>query len=83
MEPMDESFWQSRLSNAVECARTACSERSRSAYLELAMHYRAMHRVVRAAGHPPRSVTKPISIAQGDDIDHNFGSIHDALMEPA
>jgi hypothetical protein len=40
------AFWLTRLSQAVDSARNAPSNRSRIAYLELAHHYWSMHELV-------------------------------------
>ncbi|HET9810301.1 MAG TPA: hypothetical protein VFP53_01225 [Sphingomicrobium sp.] len=41
-----DSFWKTRLEQAIASAEAAPSERSRMAYVELARHYRSMHELI-------------------------------------
>jgi hypothetical protein len=84
MTTTSEDFWLTRLSDALEKAVAAPSERTRIAYLELARHYCSMHqrsnrRNVRpVAGHPD-----PVFLANAEFERHDFRSVHDALMQAA
>ena len=77
-------FWIHRLSEVLEKALAAPSERSRIAYLELARHYCSMHeRANRRACRPEAPSKDPIFPAAGDSPRHDFRSVHDALMQAA
>ena len=85
MTTTSRDFWLIRLTDVLDKAVAAPSERSRAAYLELARHYCSMHvvadnRNARPAGAPRNDPPLAIAAKVGR---HDFGSVHDALMEAA
>jgi hypothetical protein len=82
MTKTSQEFWISRLSEALDKALAAPSERSRLAYLELARHYCSMRELSRTPGRRA-SVPRhdPTASAAADVGKHDFRSIHDALMQ--
>jgi hypothetical protein len=72
-----KNFWMARLSEVLAKAAAAPSQRSRDAYLELALHYCSMHELVHGGMLAPRRVSSPRPPACRDLRD--FGSVHDLL----
>jgi hypothetical protein len=84
MTTTSKDFWMHRLSEVLEKALAAPSERSRIAYLELARHYCSMHeRADRRASRPDAPSKDPVFSAAGHTGRHDFHSVHDALMHAA
>ena len=74
-------FWLDRLSETVEHAASARTDRTRAAYLELARHYRSMYKL---AARPAASRRATAASSQADDMRRpDFGSVHDLLMRAA
>jgi len=64
MVPTESDYWLRRYETAMVNAADAPGERSRSAYLELAQHYRSMHAfVLRRVDSTP----VPAGILQGNE----------------
>lgn len=76
-------YWLVRLSDAVEGARAAQSQRSLSAYLRLARHCCMMHELTAAPDRRFAKLPDPVLAAARSNRNHDFHSIHDALMEAA
>jgi hypothetical protein len=74
-------FWLDRLSDTVERAMAARTERTRAAYLELARHYRSMYQLTER----PAARQRPAASAHQADNSRrlDFGSVHDVLMRAA
>jgi len=73
-------FWIVRMSEVLEKAVGAPSERSRNAYLELARHYCSMHELLHGTRRP---ALPELTSTNGPVIDtsgHSFGSVHDVLQ---
>ena len=84
MTTPSEDFWLTRLSDALEKAVAAPSDRSRVAYLELARHYCSMHkRSNRRNGRSVAGQQDPAFLATADCGRHDFRSVHDAPMQAA
>jgi hypothetical protein len=83
MTNTSQEFWIRRLSETLDKALSAPSERSRIAYLELARHYCSMRQLseprCRQASAPRHD---PVS-SVADTGRHDFRSVHDALMQTA
>ena len=81
---ISDDFWIGRLSDALEKAAAAPSERSRTAYLELARHYCSMH-ALSGRGRPRSEPVQhdPLFSAATEGGRHDFRSVHDALMQAA
>ena len=77
----NDDFWLDRLSETVEKAMAAPTERTRAAYLELARHYRSMYRLTER----PAARQRPAAHANQPGNTHrlDFGSVHDVLMRAA
>ena len=85
MPTTSRDFWLTRLTDVLDKAVAAPSERSRAAYLELARHYCSMHAVADNRNSRPAGTTRndpPLAIAATGGR-HDFGSVHDALMQAA
>ncbi len=77
----NDDFWLDRLSETVEKAMAAPTERTRAAYLELARHYRSMYRLTER----PATRQRPAARTNHPGNTHrlDFGSVHDVLMRAA
>jgi len=81
MRQPNGDFWLDRLSETVENAMAARTERTRAAYLELARHYRSMYKLT-ARPVASQGATPPMrQAAEGRGLE--FGSVHDVLMRAA
>lgn len=81
MDYANGDFWLDRLSETVEHAVSARTERTRAAYLELARHYRSMYKL---AARPVERPAAAPSTKQASGVRRlEFGSIHDSLMRAA
>jgi len=80
-----DEFWKVRLLQALESARSASSERSRVAYLQLAEHYLSMHRLMRGDGRDTVDGLVPNTdpSAAASTSAPTYASVHDALMQVA
>jgi len=83
MTTISHDFWIRRLSDALEKAVDAPSERSRIAYLELARHYCSMQERVNRRALRQETWRDPVFCAAGHSGCHDFRSVHDALMQAA
>lgn len=72
-----KDFWMARLSEVLAKAAAAPSERSRNAYLELALHYCSMHEFVHGGRPVPKRANDAQPPARADVRD--FRSVHDLL----
>jgi hypothetical protein len=70
-------FWMARLSEVLAKAAAAPSQRSRDAYLELALHYCSMHELVHGGMLAAKRASDPRPPVRPDFRD--FGSVHDLL----
>ena len=81
MNATNAHFWLERLTETVEQAVAARTERTRAAYLELACHYRSMYKLTcRPTWH--EDVGAPAE-ASAEASGQDFGSVHDVLMQAA
>lgn len=84
MTRTSQEFWIRRLSEALDKALAAPSERSRLAYLELARHYCSMRALSEPGGREPFAPRlDSVSRAAADSVRQDFRSIHDKLMHIA
>ncbi len=83
MTTVCRDFWIGRLGEALDKAVAAPSESSRLAYLKLARHYCAMHERSSRRGAQPALRGDPIFSAAAQSGQHDFRSVHDALMQVA
>jgi hypothetical protein len=73
-------FWIARMSEVLEKAAGAPSERSRNAYLELARHYCSMHQLLHGTRRSARLERLNTNGSVAEAAGHSFGSVHDVLQ---
>ena len=83
MTKTSQEFWIGRLSEALDRALAAPSERSRIAYLELARHYCAMRELSEREGRQAASPRHDPVVSAAAETGYDFRSVHDALMQTA
>lgn len=76
-------YWLVRLSDAVQGAMTARSQRSLAAHLRLARHCCLMHELTSGPGVGSAMQPDPVVAVIRSGKNHDFRSVHDALMEAA
>jgi hypothetical protein len=83
MTKTSREFWLGRLSEALDRAIAAPSERSRIAYLELARHYCSMRELSEREGPRVAAPRHDPAVSAAADTGYDFRSVHDALMHAA
>jgi hypothetical protein len=83
MTKTSQEFWLGRLSEALDRALAAPSERSRIAYLELARHYCSMRALSEREGRQLASPRHDPVVSAAAETECDFRSVHDALMQTA
>ena len=83
MTKTSQEFWIGRLSEALDRALAAPSERSRIAYLELARHYCSMRALSEREGRQLASPRHDAVVSAAAETGYDFRSVHDALMQTA